>query len=117
MWGALPPSCSQRSQSLGVDDVVDLHLDAVGVRLVLDEVELRRVLIGGAEQPFARAEQDRELEEVVAVDQTRIRETRPELGTAVNGNHPAVARFEGSDIVEGTQDRGWPARVVLGERG
>ena len=58
------------------DDVEDLLLDAVGVRLVLDELQLLRVLVGVAEQPLARAEQQREDEQVVAVDQAGVGEAR-----------------------------------------
>jgi hypothetical protein len=43
-----------------VDDLEDLLLDAVRVRLVLHQPQPRGVLVGLAEQPLARAEQERE---------------------------------------------------------
>lgn len=56
------------------DDVEDVHLQAVGVHGVLDELQLLGVLVGRREQPLARAEQQREDEQVVAVDETGVRE-------------------------------------------
>lgn len=57
-----------------MDDVEDLLLQAVGVDLVFDEFQLPGVVVRGAEEALAGAEQQREDEEVVAVDQAGVRE-------------------------------------------
>jgi len=60
-----------------VDDVEDILLQAVGVRLVFDQLQLLGVLVRGAEQPLARAEEEREGQQVVAVDQAGVRRSLP----------------------------------------
>ena len=52
-------------------DVVALEGDAVAVGRVLDELELGLVALG--EEPLAAAEQQREDEQVVAVDEAGLR--------------------------------------------
>src|SRR4051794_31231444 len=54
------------------DDVEDVLLQAVGVGLVLDQLKFLDVLVGGAEQPLAGAQQQGEHQQVIAVDQPRV---------------------------------------------
>src|SRR5205823_3802100 len=82
------------------DDVVDQLLDAVAVRLALDELEALLVLVGAAEQPLARAEQNREDQQVVAVDQAGIGQGAVEGGAAVDDQRPAFGPLERGDIVQ-----------------
>lgn len=61
------------------DDVEDVLLQTVGVGLVLDELQLLGVLVRVAEQALARAEQEREDQQVVPVDQAGVREAPVEV--------------------------------------
>ena len=55
------------------DDVEDVLLQAVGVDVVFYQLQFLGVLVRGAEQALARTEQQRVDEQVVAVDQARVR--------------------------------------------
>src|SRR5690606_5437394 len=99
------------------EDVEHLPPDAVGVRLLLDQPQLRRVLVAPAERPLARAEQHREDQQVVAVHQAGVGERMAELGAAVHRDRTTLGLLERGDVVEGTQHRSRPPRVALGEGG
>ena len=62
-----------------VDDVEDVLLNAVAVHLGLDERELACVHVAVAEEPLAGAEEQREDEQVVAVDEAGVGEAVGEL--------------------------------------
>lgn len=83
-----------------MDDVEDVHLQAVGVHGVLDELELLGVLVGGGEQALARAEQQRVDEQVVTVDQAGVGEAVVQGDAAVDDDRASVGLLEGGDLVE-----------------
>jgi hypothetical protein len=63
-------------------------LDAVGVGLALDQLQPLLVLVGVAEHALASAEQDREHQQVVTVDQAGVGEVTGEGGAAVDDDRP-----------------------------
>ena len=78
---------------------------------MLDELELGGVLVGLAEEAGAGAEEQREDEQVVAVDQAGVGEAGAQGGAAVDGDRAALGLLEGSDVVDRAQDRGRPPGI------
>ena len=108
------------TRAWSADDSEDVLLHAVGVDVVFDQLQFLGVLVRGAEQALARAEQQRKDEQVVAVDQARVREAVVQGGAAVDDDRASLGLLQGGHLVERAQDRGLaPVRdqVVLGEGG
>jgi hypothetical protein len=87
-------------EAWSTDDVVDQLLDSVAVRLAFDQLEVLLVLVGAAEQPLARAEQNREDQQVVAVDQAGIGQRSVDGGAAVDDDRPTLGLLECGDLVQ-----------------
>src|SRR5579871_186579 len=77
-------------RSLSVHHVEDVLLYAVGVRRGFDQLQLLRVLVRGAEQALARAEQQRVDEQVVAVDQAGVGQGMVQRGAAMHDDRAAL---------------------------
>jgi hypothetical protein len=71
-----------------------------------------------AEPALASAEQDREHQQVVTVDQAGVGEVTGEGGAAVDDDRPALGLLERGDLVERTENGGLAPvvdQVVVGQ--
>src|SRR6266536_1645183 len=89
-----PPTVPLASEPLSADDVEDVLLQAVGVDVVFDELQLLDVLVRGAEQALARTEQQRVDEQVVAVDQARVLEAVVQGSAAVDDDRASLGLLQ-----------------------
>ena len=106
----LPQALRMRGDCLTAEHVVNDLDDAVGVGLRLHQLQALLVLVGLAKQALARAQQDGEDQQVIAIDQTRVGKRGAEGGRAVDEVGPPSCSLSAA-----TSSR--PRRMVASQPG